>query len=575
MTNSMENHVGSSLYDAFGEPEIVPRVGTEYQAELPQVLGDSNTLSHSMDCADDETRADSLQNFHIGSPIKLAWISSVKSGMRVSHDWMMSMDEINERSVKDYRLVPEICDECWSAAEKGCFLLGLYIFAKNFVEVKKFVGTKEMVAVQSYYYGTFHSSPEHHRWSSARRIKHKRRTLGRGLFYGLRLQEFLSRVLPRVGESQNALLEVSKSFENEKISVAEYAFCLKAMIGTELLVEAVGIGRGHQDLTAMATRHSKTRHDMPSENVYTSLTTAEISNLLSGEHRLSKARSNDLFWEAVWPRLLASGWHSEQATNYRYVASSNAGPSLVFLMPGVKRFSRRELVRGDQYFESVNDVLSKVAREPALLELDQEGVGCSNEAEQCELTSDDNHCSFSLTVVDTGLLDGKVVELRTFPSAAEISCETTDEATILGKKRGHDAMAADQEAHPTSPDASTTFVHKKRNSQSQDEEEVSKNLDILPSTSSGSNNSSSVEQPQPQLLIDLNLPLDFEDGSITADQSSHEQDIITSKNNLETASSNQTRFSTRRRPPTMRVLEAFAHGYLSASTRQKKKEDGQ
>ncbi|KAG6435427.1 hypothetical protein SASPL_100300 [Salvia splendens] len=570
MTNCMENHVASPLYDAFGEPEIMPRVGDEYQAELPQFLGDSNALSSSMDCADDETRADSLQNFHIGSRIKLAWISSEQSGMRGSLDWM---DEIDERSGKDYRLVPEICDERWSEAEKGCFLLGLYIFAKNFVEIKKFVGAKDMLAVQSYYYGMFYSSPEYHRWFSA---KHKRRKLGRGLFYGLRLQEFLSRVLPRVGEeSQNALLEVSKSFENEKISVAEYAFRLKAMIGTELLVEAVGIGREHQDLTAMATRHSKARHDMPSERVYTSLTTAEISNLLSGEHRLSKARSNDLFWEAVWPRLLASGWHSEEATNYRDVASSNASPSLVFLIPGVKRFSRRELVRGDQYFDNVADVLRKVAQEPALLELDQEGIGRSNEAEQCGLTSDENHCSFSLTVVDTGLPDGKVVEFRTFPSAAEISRETTDEATILGKKRGHDAMAADEEARATSPDARTALVHKKCTTQGQDEDEVSKNLDILPSTSSSSNNSSSIEQrQQPQFFIDLNFPPEAEAGSFSADHLVHEQDIIASKNNLETASSNQTRFSTRRRPPTMRVLEAFAHGYLSVNKKQKK-EDGQ
>ncbi|XP_047978360.1 uncharacterized protein LOC125220241 [Salvia hispanica] len=480
----MENQVASSLYDLFGEPKIAPRVGDEYQAELPQFRGDSNT-------------------------------------------GMSRMDEIDERS----GMVPEICDECWSEAEKGCFLVGLYIFAKNFVEIKKFVGTKDMLAVQSYYYGAFYSSQEYHRWFNA---KHKRCKLGRGLFYGLRLQEFLSRVLPRVEEeSRNALLEVSKSFENEKISVTEYAFRLKAMIGTELLVEAVGIGREHQDLTAMATRHSKARgHDMPSEKVYTSLTTAEISSLLSGEHRLSKARSNDLFWEAVWPRLLASGWHSEEATNYRDVASSNASPSLVFLIPGVKRFSRRDLVRGDQYFNTVADVLRKVSQEPALLELDQE-------AEQCGLSNDE---SFSVTVVDTGLPDGKVVEFRTFPSAAEISRERTD--------------AADEEARATSPD-----VHKKRTTRDQ----VSKNLDILPSTS----NNSIEQQQQPQFYIDLNFPPEAEAGSFSA-----EQDIIASKNN---ASSNQTRFSTRRRPPTMRVLEAVAHGYLSVNKKQKKKkkEDGQ
>lgn len=338
--------------------------------------------------------------------------------------------------------------------------------------------------------------------------------------------------------------------------MAEFVFSLKAMIGADLLVEAVGIGRGDQDLTAMATKHSKS--NLVAKNAYSSLTTAEISNLLSGEHRLSKARSSDLFWEAVWPRLLANGWHSEQATTL--------SPNLVFLMPGVGRFSRRKMVRGDQYFESVSDVLSKVAQEPALLELDLEDVGCSNDVEQSGWTnegenqeSDENHSGFSLmkfTVVDTSLSNGKVVEFRTFPSAAEISQETPNGATILGKKRAHVAM--------------DTLVHKKRNTQDQDE--VNNNLEMLPSTSS----SSSIEQPRAQLLIDLNVPLDNEDAPVAAAERGHEQDMIITSTEVglgEQSSLNQTRYSTRRRPPTMRVLEAFARGYLSVNKRQKRKED--
>lgn len=68
----------------------------------------------------------------------------------------------------------------------------------------------------------------------------------------------------------------------------------------------------------------------------------------------------------MWPRLLARGWHSEQPENG---FSAGSRPSLVFLVPGVKRFSKRKLVKGDHYFDSVSDVLNKVASQPELLDL--------------------------------------------------------------------------------------------------------------------------------------------------------------------------------------------------------------
>lgn len=203
------------LVDMFGEPEILPRIGDGYQAELPQFLGESNSLFRSSrNSADDETRADFKQSFILGLPINLMWISSE---LNLLHDLRKSLEEsenvpaldkIHDCSGPDSRLVPGVCGEQWTAAEKDCFLLGLYIFAKNFVVVRRFVGTKEMGAVQSYYYGRFCSSPEHRRWSNIRRRKNKRGKFGRGMFSGLRLQELLSRLLPTVGECQNALLEV-------------------------------------------------------------------------------------------------------------------------------------------------------------------------------------------------------------------------------------------------------------------------------------------------------------------------------------------------------------------------------
>jgi len=77
----------------------------------------------------------------------------------------------------------------------------------------------------------------------------------------------------------------------------------------------------------------------------------DIIKFLPGDFR-SKTRSNDIFWEAVWPRLLAKGWHSEQPKDV-----STTKNCLVFLMPGINKFSRSKLTKGTHNFDSVSDVL--------------------------------------------------------------------------------------------------------------------------------------------------------------------------------------------------------------------------
>lgn len=225
------------------------------------------------------------------------------------------------------------------------------------------------------------------------------------------------------------------------MSLEEYVSSLKSMVGMNILVEAVGIGKGNQDLTSLALDPSKSNQvlNIPIGKACSSLTPREIIKFLTGDYRLSKARSNDLFWEAVWPLLLAQGWHSEEPSNRCYYAAGSKH-SLVFLVPGVKKFSRR-LVKGTHYFDSVTDVLSKVASEPELLEVDieknegnemKEEYEWSNETkpEQDDLHEPRRHCylqprtpcrgadAMKFTVVDTSLAYGKtckVRELRTLP----------------------------------------------------------------------------------------------------------------------------------------------------------------
>ncbi|KAL8485027.1 hypothetical protein ACS0TY_027360 [Phlomoides rotata] len=313
---------------------IMPRIGDEYQVELPELPS-----------TDEETKADHDLHFLVGLPVL---ITSSRTRLDLN------------RSDQGDQLVPGVDEEDWSEAERDCFLLGLYIFEKDFVWVRRFVETKKMGAILSYYYRKFHSSSEYCRWCDCRKMK----SLRRRMFSGSRKQEVVSRMLPRLEEERRkALLDVSTLFGDGKMSLVDYVVSLKAIVGLDILLEAVGLGKGRQDLVSKAlekSRFSRVTRVLPD---CSSLSPLEIIEFLKKDRRLSKARSSDLFWNAVWPRLRARGWHSEQPGNLGYGGKG----SLVFLTPGIKKFCRKNLVKGDQYFDSVTEVLSIVAQDPGLI----------------------------------------------------------------------------------------------------------------------------------------------------------------------------------------------------------------
>lgn len=233
--------IPSDPYDAgeeFGEPEILPRIGEEYQVELPPLIEEPNHISYA------EVGYHSLQDFFIGLPIPLIWIDCDKNevpqmvvgslypyhknvienqtlcngGIEPSHDSGKVKEEIKSLVAKEknqmcidagVRLVPGSLSDRWSDAEKAIFLLALYIFEKNFVEVWRFVGSKNMGAILSFYYGEFYGSDAYHRWSEGRKTKSKKCVYGQRIFSGSRQHEFLSRLLPKISEEcRSSLLEV-------------------------------------------------------------------------------------------------------------------------------------------------------------------------------------------------------------------------------------------------------------------------------------------------------------------------------------------------------------------------------
>ncbi|KAJ4847054.1 hypothetical protein Tsubulata_037447 [Turnera subulata] len=481
------------ISDGFRDPELLPRVGDEYQVEIPTLIIDSANTFCTERKNNAITSSASSDDFLFGLPISLMWIyeevapakpespddltdrdESSKSGSESIKEmqdlpegdlkakvepmsvavkdekvvgestWLLWQQEKDngmgmhhKHEGKGCQLVPGSLGNAWSDMEEASFLLGLYIFGKNLVQVKRFVDSKTMGDVLSFYYGKFFRSERYQKWSECRKMRSRRCIYGQRIFTGPRQQELLSRLLPQVSEEcKSTLLEAVKTFGEGKLLLEEFVFTLKAIVGLDALVEAVGIGKGKQDLTVIGLEPAKTnqvaRPEIPIGKACSTLTPLEIINFLTGGYRLSKARSNDLFWEAVWPRLLARGWHSEQPNDHGFQAASRH--SLVFLIPGIKKFSRRKLVKGNHYFDSVSDVLNKVASDPTLLELD---VGADNEwtsennLDQSHFPNQQRHCylkprtpsrssdTMKFTVVDTSLANGettRIRELRNLPA---------------------------------------------------------------------------------------------------------------------------------------------------------------
>ncbi|KAL9253426.1 hypothetical protein AKJ16_DCAP05461 [Drosera capensis] len=469
----------SDADDIFGEPLVHPRIGDEYQAEIPPMLNESERLQLLMDPAEAGTSTD--VSFVMGLRVPITWIYNdvkpIKNEPTASVNKLANAADLNgflnsekeevteslislnkdqdskvDASVHKcrnigYSPVPGLPSESWSDFEVDCFLLSLYIFGKNLLQVKNFMESKDIGQVLLFYYGRFYRSPRYCKWSDCRKMRKRKCIVGERLFTGGRQQELFCRLLPHISEdSKSSLQEVFKAFAEGRTSMEEYVSALKAMVGLCALIEAVGIGKGKDDLTTLVEASKATRGptfypELPSGSACSSLTCAEILKFLTGGFRLSKARSNDLFWEAVWPRLLAKGWQSEQPKNEGYKCSKN---NLVFLVPGVKKFSRRKLVKGNHYFDSVSDVLNKIASKPELLELEAgEARDGSSKAENGWVVSSDsdsgsdhkprrflkaripanNSLPIKFTLVDTSLADGenpsKVRELRSLPFQAK------------------------------------------------------------------------------------------------------------------------------------------------------------
>ncbi|KAM0919717.1 hypothetical protein ACQ4PT_008019 [Festuca glaucescens] len=426
---------------------------------------------------------------------------STQEGLNFTNKPLTQQGEIEQFTPQ-----PGLSSSLWSGIEAEFFLLGLYIFGKNISLLSRFSGNKTVGNVLSYYYGKFYGRDAYKRWSDCRKARTRRCILGERIFTGWRQQEIISRLKSIIlKEAHDSLLEIFKSFNNGQTSLEDLVFSITSIVGTEAFVEAVGIGKGKHDLTGFVLDPSKPSQvlsvhpDMPTGKDCSSLASEDIIKFLTGGYRISKTRSNDLFWEAVWPRLIARGWRSEQPKDVRPTKNC-----VVFLVPGIKKFSRSKLTKGTHYFDSVSDVLKRVAVDPVLLELGVGGMDNGVTAEKNGYSTDmnlnqDGHLDGyqelpKFTVIDTTLVQGeepfRVRELRKLPADANVqfgpSCHSRSTVSFSSSdEQDEDDQSSDDQkvCRQVTADANDTEMVSVRNEGKENQVDLLENMFTAPSSS--------------------------------------------------------------------------------------------
>ena len=149
-------------------------------------------------------------DFFVGLPVPVTLIRDISTVSEKKKDERLDFSAQSTDSLSTdpcYVLVPGVCRDLWNDTEEASFLLGLYLFKKKFVELKKFVGSKKMGEILFFYYTVFYKSSGFNRWSTCSEGRKGKRAYGTWLFKCLGMhQELLSRLRPQVSEESQKLL---------------------------------------------------------------------------------------------------------------------------------------------------------------------------------------------------------------------------------------------------------------------------------------------------------------------------------------------------------------------------------
>lgn len=237
-------------------------------------------------------------------------------------------------------------------------------------------------------------------------------------------------------------VQAATAFNAAKISLLDFVLKLKAVAGVDLLVQCVGVGFQKLDLSVVQVEPCSSRVELPAGKALSTLSSEGIVNILVGDIRISKMRARDLFWEAVWPRLLAHNWRSEEIGSHSLLGPKN---TLIFFHSCALDVSEADLEKGVHYFDSVSEVLDLVASNPSLLEYPGSDAIDSIQTQGNEDTNSQQECCTDTSVADG---DNEIKKQVLEPLCSEPPlngsnygpCETSVDLNCQREEQGQEAL---------------------------------------------------------------------------------------------------------------------------------------
>lgn len=267
-----------------------------------------------------------------------------------------------------------IGSKSWSIEEEKDFVLGIFLFEKNFKPISRFIGDgqqKNFIQCRWYYYNKFKRAlhPLYHAFKLSS-LQHSKEQHVRGslMVLGNRGRKLLARLFHHVTDAkvQDRIVDAHSKMARNEMSLEKFVRLLRKHSSAATLWAAFGIGQ-EDDLSSchhhLFAEKSSRRSRLVAASRYRDCSTLEIQEELAQMdiRATPTSQMSDLFHMGVWPRLERLGWHLET------VHKGNGRNMVYYCCPALARFTKGAQ-RGVEYFDASRALLSYVAHNLSVLD---------------------------------------------------------------------------------------------------------------------------------------------------------------------------------------------------------------